>query len=271
MNTAGLTALGAKAKPIAEAIARLCEQEGIGVEFSKGGKHPYALITYNRQSRKVFFAGTSANFRTIDYALRDTKAVARQIGWEPRKEIPMEVPVLKSLSDLPKLVEPAPEPHSVEIRLPRPNDCPPQIGRNTMDPVYKAACKKRNEWVFNRFEEGWDAERIYKGFTAAGWEAKSSQNMYAYATFHRKEAGIFSRDPNKKPAREKPAPKDAPRHEPEVEHRAPAGAIDPLVLAIAEAIAPLVREQLAKQSRAIEALKAKADKWDAISGLVRDA
>ena len=61
-----------------------------------------------------------------------------------------------------------------------------------------------------------------------------------------------------------------PRHEPEVKHRAEP-AIDPLVLAIAEAIAPLIREQLAKQSKALEAMKAKADKWDAISGLVREA
>jgi hypothetical protein len=46
--------------------------------------------------------------------------------------------------------------------------------------------------------------------------------------------------------------------------------LDPLVLAIASVIAPLIREQLAQQAKQMETYKAKADKWDAIAGLVRD-
>lgn len=277
MNTAGLSYLGAKAKPTAEAIARWCEREGLGYEFLPAkGRHPRVRLTLNRRSRMVIFLGSPSDSRVIENVLQNVRKEARFLGWEPRKETPMEAPVVKSLADLPKLAEPASEPHSVIIRYEHPekkpdapSGCPRPRGRSHQDPDYQSACKKRNEWVFQRFEDGWSIDKIYEAVIAAGWEAKSAQNMYAYATFHRQEAGLSGK------GRRKQAPKHIPlntfRPEPErVEHTA-MPAIDPLVLAITEAIAPLIRDQLANQRKDMESLKAKADKWDAISGLVREA
>jgi hypothetical protein len=152
MNTAGLSFLGSKAKPTAEAIARWCEGEGVGLEFDKRSGHPCAILTLNRQTRKVFFSSTPSDWRDAENSLVNIKKAARELGWEPRKEAPMET-VAKSLADLPRLVEP-PEPHSVEIRLSR-EDGPPR-------PPHKA---ERDEWIFERMQKGGD---------------QSNQGHYAY-------------------------------------------------------------------------------------------
>lgn len=268
MNTAGLSFLGSKAKPTAEAIARWCEGEGVGLEFDKRGGHPCAILTLNRQTRKVFFSSTPSDWRDAENSLVNIKKAARELGWEPRKEIPMETPVLKSLADLPKLAEP--EPHSVIIKHQHPAKVPqppeqffrkPLPGGRHGIPQLTKAIRARNEWVFQQKEKGRTDDAIWRELLTAGWLIKGAGNVSGMVSQHRK-------------AIESPVADKAPRHEPEVQHRAPAApaaTIDPLVLAIAEAIAPLVRDQLAKQSKALEALKAKADKWDAISGLVRDA
>lgn len=254
MNTAGLSYLGAKAKPTAEAIARWCEHEGIGYEFvAAKGRHPRVNLSLNRRTRMVVFSGSPSDSRVIENVLQNVRKEARFLGWEPRKETPMETPVLKSLSDLPKLAEP--EPHSVEIRLAKTNAAPrpPNI-------------KARNEWIFQRFEDGDDKDQIHAQLVAAGWKSLQPKSVYAQYKLTRRQKGFPTGAPRPRKGGKLVAQPEPGR----VQHIA-APTIDPLVLAIAEAIAPLIREQLAKQSKALESLKAKADKWDAISGLVRES
>ena len=172
----------------------------------------------------------------------------------------MESPVVKSLSDLPKLSEP------VAARPPVPAIPDAWRGKsvrgNIRDPELRVAFDRRNVWVRDAMKDGLGYDKVMAALRKAGWDVQtiSAIDMMVYKA----DGGTYeTRAP-------KPAPVQPPRHEPEVKHRAEP-AIDPLVLAIAEAIAPLIREQLAKQSKALEAMKAKADKWDAISGLVREA
>lgn len=260
MNTAGLTYLGAKAKPIAEAIARWCEREGIGYEFlpARGG-HPSVRLSLSRQTRKVFFSSSASDQRTILNVLQSVRKEARAMGWEPRKETPMEASVVKSLSELPKVVGP-PDPVKSIVRRqepPGPDGAP--------RPPDKQA---RNEWIFQKMEAGANKEDLARKLSAAGWDMKP-QSVYAQWRLTRREKGFAPAFTIKRGrGRKGPAPTDKPKV-PE----APVSpvSIAPLVLAIAEAIAPLIREQLAQQGRSIEALKAKADKWDAIAGLVKDA
>ena len=274
MNTAGLSFLGAKAKPAAEAIARWCEREGVGIEFIKRGGHPAAVLSFNRQSRKVFFSSTASDHRALENILQTCRKEARNMGWEPQKETVMETTVLKSFADLPKV--PEPEPHRVEIRLEKPAapepTCPKPPARfagkmlsgGIEDYELTKAIKRRNAWIAEQKDAGQSANDIYLEVVAAGWHMKSSANIYAVLSTMRQRNGTA------KPREEMRAAKTA-RPEPERVHITAEPAIDPLVFAIAEAIAPLIREQLAKQSKALEAMKAKADKWDAISGLVREA
>lgn len=255
MNAAGLTTLGAKAKPLAEAIARFCEREGIALQFRKTGKHPCAEITVNRQTRKVFFSGTPSDWRIKENVIRDIKQQARSIGWE-QKEENMESVVVKSLSDLPRLAEPEPkcEPHSVEIRLAKTSTAP--------RPPNIAA---RNEWIFDRFEAGEDKDQIHARLVASGWISLQPQSVYAQYKLTRRQKGYT-------PGAPRPRKVNAAitRTEPERVQITASPGIDPLVLAIAEAIAPLIRDQLAQQGKALEAMKAKTDKWDAIAELVRE-
>lgn len=257
MNTASITQLGAGAKPIALHIARFCEREGIAVEFRKTGRHPHAEITVNRQTRKVFFSGTPSDHRTMENVIRDLKQQARSIGWEPRKE--PEMPPVKTLADLPKLVEPA------ASRPPAPAIPDAWRGKsvrgNIRDPELRVAFDRRNVWVRDAMRDGLGYDEVMAALRKAGWDVQSISAIDMMV--NKADGGSYKAS--------KPAAPKMPRHEPEVQHRAPAASIDPLVLAIAEAIAPLMREQLAKHRKELEAMKAKADKWDAISGLVREA
>ena len=260
MNTASLSALGAKAKPLAEGIARWCEQEGIGVEFGKRGKHPFAEITFNRQTRKVFFSGTPSDFRTGDNQIRDLKTTLRNMGWTPRKETEMETPVVKSLSDLPRLAEPA----SAGV---------PQIpekwrGKSVRGNIrceeLRAALDARNAWVGRELKAGQNQEYLLAKLQKAGWDVQtpSAIDMMAFKA----DGSKYPSEVNRVKVLPKAANPPTIQARPErvtVEHRAPE-ALDPLVIAIAQAIAPLFHEQF-------RTLKAKADKWDAISGLVREA
>lgn len=271
MNTASLTRLGAKAKPIAQAIARWCERESIGYEFEPAiGKHPRVRLSYNRQSRVVYFSSTASDFRTVENVLSNCRKEARLMGWKPRKEKPVEASV-KSLADLPRLAETTtPEPHSVVIRYQHPEKvpAPPQqflrkqlpSGRHSFPQLTKAI-RERNKWVAEQKANGRADDAVWGDLIGAGWLIKSAGNISGMLSQHRKAEGVIVSD-------------KAPRHEPEAQHRVTPeqqGTVDPLVLAIAEAIAPLIREQIAKQRAETQALKAKADKWDAIAGLVKDA
>jgi hypothetical protein len=272
MNTASLTRLGAKAKPIAQAIARWCEGESIGYDFEPAiGKHPRVRLSYNRQSRVVYFSSTASDFRTAENVLSNCRKEARLMGWKPRKEKPVEAPIVNSLADLPRLAETtAPEPQGVVIRYQHPEKAPapPQqflrkqlpAGRHNVPQLTKAI-RERNKWVAEQKAKGRTDDAVWSDLIGAGWVIKSASNVSGMLSQHRRAEGA-------------PVTQKAPGHEPEVQHRAPPepqGTIDPLVLAIAEAIAPLIGDQIAKQRGEIAALKAKADKWDAIAGLVKDA
>lgn len=258
MNTAGLSYLGAKAKPTAEAIARWCEREGLGYEFLPArGRHPRVRLSLNRQSRMVVFSGSPSDNRVIENVLQNVRKEARSLGWEPKKDTPMEAPVVKSLADLPKLAEPVSE------RSPVPGIPAAWRGKsvrgNIRDPDLRVAFERRNVWVRDAMRDGLGYDEVIAALRKAGWDVQTISAIDMMV--NKANGGSYA------------APKP-PRHEPEVKHRAPAepqADIDPLVLSIAEALAPLIRDQLAKQSKAMEALKAKADKWDAISGLVREA
>lgn len=262
MNTASISALGASAKPLAEHIARFCEQQGIGVEFRKTGKHPCAELTFNRRSRKVFFSGTPSDWRLKENVIRDVKKTARELGWEPKEETEMERPVVKSLRDLPQI---AVEPEHHSLKVPTPDNpakkealgaCPQipsawrgkSIRGNIRDPELHEMLAHRNEWVRRASEAGVSDEKILASVRQAGWDI---QTLGAVAQMAARAGGY------KAPTVRKPAPERV-----EITHQVTA--IDPLVLAIAEAIAPLLKAEM-------KALKAKADKWDAISGLVREA
>lgn len=260
MNTAGLSYLGAKAKPTAEAIARWCEREGLGYEFLPArGRHPRVRLSLNRQSRMVVFSGSPSDTRVIENVLQNVRKEARNLGWEPRKESPMEAPVVKSLADLPKLAEAPAVPESGVPKIPEKWRGKSVVGNIRCDEL-KAAFKRRNEWVANELDHGTRHADILHYLKQAGWDIQTESALDYMAM---KARGYTAPKPG------------VPKPEPEVfQPRAPAerqATVDPLVLAIAEAIAPLIRDQLAKQSKALEALKAKADKWDAISGLVREA
>lgn len=248
MNTAGITRLGAKAKPTAEAIAKWCEREGVGYEFlpPRGG-HPSVRLSLNRQSRKVFFSATPSDMRVIENVLQSVRKEARVMGWKPRKEAPMET-VAKTLSDIPKLVN---QGAPVIRRYEHPKSDipkPPNVDR-------------RNEWIFDQMIAGGDHHEVADKLSTAGWDLKP-QSVYAQYRKTRLEKGYepalkMQKRGNEKSEPSKPAHVSSPAVSSETIH-------DPLVIAIAEAIAPLLRDQ-------IRSLKVKADKWDAIAGLVKDA
>lgn len=269
MNLSTLNRLGAKAKPTAQAIARFCEREGIGYEFEPSRRgHPSVRLTMNRQSRKVFFSGTPGDQRVIENVLQNVRKEARSMGWKPRKETPVET-VARTLSDLPKVVErsePAPsvvkryDPPAPDIPRPPERWVNRSYSAPEVTPELSKALEARNEWIFEQKRSGRKSPDIYLDLTRVGWSIKSAANIDATYSTMRQKLGLS------KPRSERPE-----NPEPEAVPGISTPNLDPLVLAIAEAIAPMVREQLAKQSQEIQALRAKADKWDAIAGLVKEA
>ena len=297
MNTAGLTTLGAKAKPLAETIARFCEREGIAVQFRNTGKHPCAEITVNRQTRKVFFSGTPSDWRLKQNVIRDIKQQARLIGWEP-KEDRMENVTVKSLQDLPQITaEPAVP--SVTASAPR---IPEQwLGKNLSGnkacPELRAAMDARNAWVAACIRAGWDGHRILDALRAAGWKieteaallymqgkalgtiptrakkpetAKPAMTPERVKYLEAKEREIAEEQKGKSPSewRKRLGDLAAKRGLTELAEYAKKSDASALALAIEQAIIPVMEAHFAKQ---LAELKAKADKWDAISGLVREA
>lgn len=264
MNTAGITTLGSKAKPAAEAIARTCERYGFGCQFGHAGKHPYAEITWNRQSRKVYFSGTPTDRRATHNVITDVKKAARSLGWEPtndNQETKMQI--VKTMADLPRLAE-----RSFAPEIPAAWRGKSIRGRATSSDL-QAALKKRNAWIMEQSAAGVRHADILEDLRRAGWDIQSAGAI---------DMVVFKGKGGTYPSQTKPAlpkPANPSKTDPgpirvEMQHQSPEG-MDALVFAIAQAIAPLIRDQLAQQSKAIEALKAKADKWDAISGLVREA
>lgn len=298
MNTAGLTTLGAKAKPLAETIARFCEAQGIAVEFRKTGKHPCAEITVNRQTRKVFFSGTPSDWRLKENVLRDIKQQARLIGWEPKEETMQHVTV-KSLKDLPQITAESTAPSVTPSGVPR---IPEQwLGKNLSGnkacPELRAAMDARNAWVAACIRAGWNGHRILDALRAAGWKieteaallymqgkalgtipsraktpepAKPAMTPERVKYLEAKEREIAEEQKGKSPYewRKRLGDLAAKRGLTELAEYAEKSGASALALAIEQAIIPVMEAHFAKQ---LAELKAKADKWDAISGLVREA
>lgn len=262
MNTAGISNINSKAKPAAEAIARTCERYGFGCQFGHAGKHPYAEITWNRQSRKVYFSGTPRDRRATHNVIMDVKKAARSLGWEPTNDNQeTEMQIVKTMADLPRLAE-----RSSAPEIPA-NWRGKSIRGRASSADLQEALSKRNTWIMEQSAAGvrhWD---ILEDLRRAGWDIQSA-GAIDMVVFKGKGGTYPSQ--NKAPL---PKPTNATKTDmgPEfvIQYQSPEGT-DPLVYAIAQAIAPLIRDQLAQQAKSMETLKAKADKWDAIAGLVRD-
>jgi hypothetical protein len=266
MNIGKMSGLSPKAKPTAEAIARTCERYGIGCQFGQTGKHPYAQITVNRQTRKVYFSSTPSDYRGWQNVISDVKKTARSLGWEPtaNHEEDTEMQTVKTLADLPRLAEPGCPP------LPENWIGKPVRGRIT-HPDLLAAYARRNEWIMQQVAAGVKRTDILAEMRRAGWDITSAGavDMVVFKAKGGKypsEIKRYERLVTEAPTQIQVTVAPAPAVQP-----APASeGLDPLVLAIASVIAPLIREQLAQQAKQMETYKAKADKWDAIAGLVRD-
>jgi hypothetical protein len=294
MNTASIAGLSPKAKPTAEIIARACERYGFGCQFGTANKHPYAEITVNRQTRKIYFSSTPSDYRSRLNTISDLKKTARALGWEPNANINEDedtdmTQTVKSLADLPRLGEPG---------------CPPPpdqwagkpIRGRIRHPDLLAAYAKRNRWIMEQHHAGMKHNEILGHLRTAGWDITSS-GAVDMVVFKEKNGKYSNEEERYTNYAEQLTNTDMPRlprlsttkrHERELTEAAtdtsfissrpfvtmtPAPAsegLDPLVLAIATVIAPLIREQLAQQAKQMETYKAKADKWDAIAGLVRD-
>jgi hypothetical protein len=266
MNVTGMSKISPKAKPTAEAIARQCERHGIGCKFGQTGKHPYAEITVNRQTRKVYFASTPSDYRGWMNVISDVKKTARLLGWEPNAPINEETDMqtVKSLSDLPRLNDPPAPQLPLEFRG------KPVRGRITA-PELVEAYAKRNKWILDRHNDGMRNMQIWSQLRDAGWDI-ATPGAIEMVVFKSK-GGVY---PSQVKRGDVPPPVKVEKAE-KVEKAAPVEAppeivegLDPLIMAIAHVIAPLIRAQLAQQGKQLEAYKAKADKWDAIAGLVRD-
>lgn len=262
MNVASISGLNPKAKPTAEIIARTCERYGFGCEFGQANKHPYAEITVNRQTRKIYFSATPSDYRSRLNTISDLKKTARALGWEPNADNNEDedndmTQTVKSLADLPRLGEPG---------------CPPPpeqwagkpIKGRIRHPDLLAAYAKRNEWVMQQHYAGRKHNEILRDLQDAGWDIVSSAAV-DMVVFKEKKGNQTNTElqvngPSKPTVQAKPVEQPAE----------PVEGLDPLILAIAHVIAPLIRAQLAQQGKQLEAYKTKADKWDAIAGLVRD-
>jgi hypothetical protein len=266
MNTASIAGLSPKAKPTAEIIARACERYGFGCQFGTANKHPYAEITVNRQTRKIYFSSTPSDYRSRLNTISILKKTARSLGWEPSadnnedEDIDMTHTV-KSLAELPRLGD-APAPG-----LPPNWIGKPVRGRITNLELLKAY-EKRNEWIVARNEAGAKSTEIWQELRRAGWDlaGPSAIEMVLYKA----RGGTYPSQVKRGDVRPSTAPEKIEQAKQVQAAPENAEGLDPLILAIAHVIAPLIRAQLAQQGKQLEAFKAKADKWDAIAGLVRD-
>lgn len=266
MNVASISGLSPKAKSTAEIIARTCERYGFGCEFGQANKHPYAEITVNRQTRKIYFSATPSDYRSRLNTISNLKKTARSLGWEPdadnnEDEDTDMTQTVKSLADLPRLSD-APAPG-----LPPNYIGKPIRGRITNLELLKAY-EKRNEWIVARNEAGAKSTEIWQELRRAGWDlaGPSAVEMVLYKA----RGGTYPSQVKRGDVRPAPAPEKIEQAEPVEATPKNVEGLDPLILAIAHVIAPLIRAQLAQQGKQLEAYKTKADKWDAIAGLVRD-
>ena len=118
--------------------------------------------------------------------------------------------------------------------------------------------EERNAAMFEARQAGATGEEILTVMTAAGWRVKL-QTIHAAISRekHRRLDAAAAKDCDKL-VKQTAAPQVKPTNiEP----------MDPLIIEIAKAIAPL----LEKRFKVDPEISAKADKWDAIKGLINDA
>lgn len=262
--SAAMESIGRKAKDTASFVTDWCSENGISCEIfpTQTSGHPAFRITVDGRTAKVFFAGSPSDQRRSRHqALADVKRKAKTLGWTPpEKERTMvtltQTGVNKFDSQRPS--EGPAGPPVVTRYVPPPAGAPKPPGLDA-----------RNKWIFEQFEAGMKTEDVHRGLVNAGWHSLKTQSVYAQYRKMKQSIDLeWSQEGTALMAigdmqkmglsRSRNTEREAPKAQ-----AAPPDT-DPLVLAIAHAIAPLLKEQ-------IRSLKEKADKWDAIAGLVKDA
>ena len=260
-----VVSLPASAKDVALAVAKWCEAAGVPYDFGTSKKHCYAQLTWNRQSRKVYFASTPSDRRARYNVLSDVRRTVRDLGWTG-KSPPIEerlLPTPKEEKEMvhivggsapSKPVQKSSEGPASVVTITRAGaeEAPPVPHHN--EEINRRRIKARNKWVYEQSEAGRDPMKLLEQLRSVGWQIKGPDNIYAMKAQHKKDAGLS-----------KPTAPKVRTPDPVVSHEAD-GRPDDLVMQLARAIAPIIEARLSECAE----WKAKADKWDAISGLVRD-
>lgn len=255
-----------QARATADALVQFCVKAGVNYEFlpMTGSGHPLIKMEFGRQSRKMTFASTPSDRRRGALnAVSQARRLCREMGWQkPSKEQPVTYMIPQSMSKF-DAQRPSTGPAS-ECTITRPSNIqiPPPIGDQVninwtrWSDEQRARRVERDAAIAAAQEARHPAKDIHKALVARGWTVKLS-SVTALATQYRQSLMLQAKPAKAEPkARPAPQAKSAQRFE-----------IDDLALEIARAIAPIIAAQL----DGVEDLRAKAEKWEAIKGLVSDA
>jgi hypothetical protein len=131
------------------------------------------------------------------------------------------------------------------------------------DERYVRAARAKNEWIYKRRKRGDAVKDLIEELEEAGWMPQGPQAVYTADLAHKRRIGEVKKARKKAVRKAHVHQEDEPLEAPRPKAPKPAAADDEMVREIAEAIAGILKSYIGD-------LKEKADKWDAIKGLVRD-
>lgn len=253
------------AEHTASAIKNWCAEQGVDFEFLpvNGRGHPQVRVMIGRQSRKMSFAATPSDKRRGALnAVSQLRRVCREIGWKGKEE-PMTNLVSTRVSKF-DAQKPSTGPAG-QVKIMRPETPAVVAGIVIPSPIMgqlskhhlnwsgeeSLRVKERNEAMRQAYEAGAKVPVIHEAVEDAGWEM-SLGSVSVNITRARRERG----EPHRRAATQRKT-ETLPAEPPVLKTRC--SDVDEFALAIAAAIAPLIGD-----------LKAKAEKWDAIKGLVSE-
>ena len=237
-----------KMNSTAEALRDWCLENGVDFTFiPPRGKHPKIEIRVAGKTRWQTYPGSPSDRRGSKNAVSDLRRLARSMGWKP-KEKPMRM-ASQSISKFDgqktslgaagpvKVIRPVADRVLVAgVEIPKAGTCSSRV---------------RDEAFMEADMAGANTAEVYAASVEAGWSVKRN-SISSLITQARDRAGL---------PRKRSAPQNLPA--PVEEHQAKA--LPPIVLEIAQAIAPII----ARHCTPDPAVMAKADKWDAIADLVK--
>jgi len=256
-----------QARATADALVQFFIKAGVDYEFLPigGGGHPQVRMAWGRESRKMSFSATPSDKRRGSHnAVSQARRLCREMGWKKKEKVMKMGKQGMSMFD----AQQASSGPASEARVFRPNgymlkgvkipEAPEGYVPTRGQRGWGNLLEERNAAMFEARQQGATGKEILTVVTAAGWRMKlQTVHTAISAEKYRRLDAAAAKDCDT-PVKQAAAPQVKPTSiEP----------IDPLIIEIAKAIAPL----LEKRFKVDPEISAKADKWDAIKGLINDA